>query len=361
MIPRELRLPPNTSTPRRVGDRRAGLLRALDGQRGDHLRPVQRLPRHPGDLRGGASRDRDAGPSATASTRPGRSCTRRRPTGSRAPGRPSSTSPTPRCSSSTSTTSRCTCRRRASPSTGVSSTSVTGSCVGPRLGDARRQEGPGPLAAAGLPRVPPPRRDHLRGDRRRGRAGRDLLAAAQPRGRPGPGRAVRQRPDDPRRSRGFGHRVLNAVEHFEDAHRLITGYRTTNSRMTLGVGVDHVIETDNPWSASRTWSPDLGKVVFTIDARANVPIRITKFFTYHTSRSVPPAELIDRSMRALDRAARVRARSRAPSAPTSSTSGSGPTSRSTGRAASSRRSAGTSSSCARRPPGRRRPASRRRG
>jgi alpha,alpha-trehalose phosphorylase len=110
--------------------------------------------------------------------------------------------------------------------------------------------------------------------------------------------------DDPRRSRGFGHRVLNAVEHFDDAHRLVTGYRTTNSRMTLGVGVDHVIETDNPWSARRTWSPDHGKVVFTIDARANVPIRITKFFTYHTSRSVPPAELVDRSMRALDRATR---------------------------------------------------------
>jgi alpha,alpha-trehalose phosphorylase len=109
---------------------------------------------------------------------------------------------------------------------------------------------------------------------------------------------------DPRRSRGFGHRVLNAVEHFDDAHRLVTGYRTTNSRMTLGVGVDHVIETDNPWSAKRTWSPDLGKVVFTVDARANVPVRITKFFTYHTSRSVPPTELIDRSMRALDRATR---------------------------------------------------------
>jgi alpha,alpha-trehalose phosphorylase len=109
---------------------------------------------------------------------------------------------------------------------------------------------------------------------------------------------------DPRRSRAFEHRVLNAREHVEEAHRLVTGYRTTNSRMTLGVGVDHVIETDNPWRAQRSWSPDVGKVVFTIDARANVPIRITKFFTYHTSRSVPPAELVDRAMRVLDRGMR---------------------------------------------------------
>ena len=109
---------------------------------------------------------------------------------------------------------------------------------------------------------------------------------------------------DPRKSRTFGFRVLNAEDHYENEHRIITGYRTTNSRMTLGAGVDHVVETDNPWYARRSWSQDNGKVVFTIDARAGVPIRITKFFSYHTSRSVPSAELIDRTTRTLDRAVR---------------------------------------------------------
>jgi alpha,alpha-trehalose phosphorylase len=33
-----------------------------------------------------------------------------------------------------------------------------------------------------------------------------------------------------------------------------------------------------------------------------VPIRITKFMTYHSSRNVPPAELVDRAWRTLDRA-----------------------------------------------------------
>jgi alpha,alpha-trehalose phosphorylase len=109
---------------------------------------------------------------------------------------------------------------------------------------------------------------------------------------------------DPRQARAFGHRVLTAKEHHEEAHRIVTGYRTTNSRMTLGVGVDHLIETDNPWQMSSTWGEDLSKVVFTIDARAGVPIRVTKLFTYHTSRAVPPRELVDRSRRTLDRAVR---------------------------------------------------------
>jgi alpha,alpha-trehalose phosphorylase len=109
---------------------------------------------------------------------------------------------------------------------------------------------------------------------------------------------------DPRQARGFGHRVLTAEDHHDEAHRIVTGYRTTNSRMTLGVGVDHLIDTDNPWQRSSTWGEDLSKVVFTIDARAGVPIRVTKFFTYHTSRAVPPRELVDRARRTLDRAVR---------------------------------------------------------
>lgn len=109
---------------------------------------------------------------------------------------------------------------------------------------------------------------------------------------------------DPRRARIFAHRVLNAHSHVEKNFRICTGYRTTNSRMTLGAGIDHVIDTDNPWRSSSSWTEDLGKIVFTIDARAGEPIHITKFFTYHTSRGVPPAELVDRCTRSLDRALR---------------------------------------------------------
>lgn len=109
---------------------------------------------------------------------------------------------------------------------------------------------------------------------------------------------------DPRRAKGFAQRVLNARDHTNKDYRVVTGYRTTNSRMTLGVGMDHALETENQWFAENSWSQDLGKVVFTIEAKAGVPIRLTKFSTYHTSRSVPAIELVDRSMRTLDRAMR---------------------------------------------------------
>ncbi|TVR66960.1 MAG: glycoside hydrolase family 65 protein [Spirochaetaceae bacterium] len=109
---------------------------------------------------------------------------------------------------------------------------------------------------------------------------------------------------DPRRAKSFATRVLNAHHHIDRDLRICTGYRTTNSRMALGCGIDHVIETRNPYQVQRSWSEDLGKIVFTIDARPDEPIRITKFFTYHTSRSVPAAELVDRACRTLDRAVR---------------------------------------------------------
>jgi alpha,alpha-trehalose phosphorylase len=110
---------------------------------------------------------------------------------------------------------------------------------------------------------------------------------------------------DPRRARAFASRVLNARDHAEDDLRVVTGYRTSNSRMSLGVGIEHTVETDNEWYSQRTRNEDLGKVVFVITARPDTPIRITKYMTYHTSRAVPPPELVDRCNRTLDRMIRT--------------------------------------------------------
>ena len=107
---------------------------------------------------------------------------------------------------------------------------------------------------------------------------------------------------DPRRPRAFQHRVLQQREEVAEDLRVMLGYRTMNSAMTLGAGCDHVVETDNTWHAEHSIGEDLGKVVFTIQARAGVPVRITKFFTYHSSRNVPSVELVDRCDRSLDRA-----------------------------------------------------------
>ncbi len=114
----------------------------------------------------------------------------------------------------------------------------------------------------------------------------------------------RRRPTDPRLARQFASRVLNAEHVDSDDHRLLLGYRTSNSRMTLGVGVDHLVETEADHEISLALDGDLSRFVVTADARPGVPIRITKYATYQRSRSVPPQELLDRCGRTLDRAVR---------------------------------------------------------
>ena len=110
---------------------------------------------------------------------------------------------------------------------------------------------------------------------------------------------------DPRRARVFTDRVLNARTHVEDDLRIVTGYQTTNSGMTMSVGVDHRVHCETPVRTATTWSEDLGKVVLSVQAEAGVPIRVEKYFTYHTSRHVPPVELVDRGLRSLDRAVEI--------------------------------------------------------
>jgi alpha,alpha-trehalose phosphorylase len=114
----------------------------------------------------------------------------------------------------------------------------------------------------------------------------------------------RLRPTDPRLAKEFGQRVLNTQLCETPGRRILLGHRTTNSRMTLGIGVEHVIETDAPHEIETFAEEDLAKLVLTADAQPGVPIRITKYLTYQTSRSVPPRELVDRCQRTLDRGVR---------------------------------------------------------
>ena len=107
---------------------------------------------------------------------------------------------------------------------------------------------------------------------------------------------------DPRRARPFPGRVLSARSHVADGGRLVTGYRTTASGMSMCVGVDHVIATADTHTTATTWTEDLAKHVVTVEATAGRTLRIEKHVTYHTSRVVPAEELVDRGLRSLDRA-----------------------------------------------------------
>jgi alpha,alpha-trehalose phosphorylase len=108
--------------------------------------------------------------------------------------------------------------------------------------------------------------------------------------------------EDPRRARGFKNRVLMPMVNYEENQRIIFGYQTNRSKMTLACGVEHVVETECPYSFKREISEDSGKIVFSMEAQPGLPIQLTKYITYHSSRSAPPKELCGRAERTLDRA-----------------------------------------------------------
>ena len=92
-----------------------------------------------------------------------------------------------------------------------------------------------------------------------------------------------EKPDDPRQSRNFTHQVLQPQMQRADDKRIILGFKTANSHMTLGCGIDHQIETKCPFTYKLVPKQDRGKVVFSVDAKAGEPVRITKVFAYHNS------------------------------------------------------------------------------
>jgi alpha,alpha-trehalose phosphorylase len=108
---------------------------------------------------------------------------------------------------------------------------------------------------------------------------------------------------DPRKTEKITERVLLPAEYWQDGLRSALSYQVADSGMTLAVVADHMITTDNEFSARSLVESDIAKNVFRVQAKAGIPTVITKLVSYHTSRSVPARELVDRCRRSLDRAA----------------------------------------------------------
>jgi alpha,alpha-trehalose phosphorylase len=108
---------------------------------------------------------------------------------------------------------------------------------------------------------------------------------------------------DPRKAEKIADRVLEPAEHWQDGMRSALSYQVADSGMTVAVVADHIIDTENDYNARTLIEADIAKNVFRVQAKAGVPIRITKLVSYHTSRGVPPRELVDRCRRSLDRVA----------------------------------------------------------
>lgn len=116
------------------------------------------------------------------------------------------------------------------------------------------------------------------------------------------GRAMPKRAGfDPRKTNKLEDRVLQPQEYWQDGARSALSYRVTESGMTVAVVADHLIETENEYSARTLVEPDIAKNVYRVQAKAGVPVTVTKLVSYHTSRGVPARELIDRCRRTLDR------------------------------------------------------------
>ncbi len=108
--------------------------------------------------------------------------------------------------------------------------------------------------------------------------------------------------DDPRQTKEFSRRVLlPRISSAEDC-RVLLAYRTHNSELALAAGIDHTFASNCSSSINSEHTADTGEVIFAVEAQAGIPIRLTKYMTYHTSERFSPQEICTRAARSLDRA-----------------------------------------------------------
>jgi alpha,alpha-trehalose phosphorylase len=106
---------------------------------------------------------------------------------------------------------------------------------------------------------------------------------------------------DPRLGRRLGRRVLDDRIVEDDAGRLLLGYQTVSSGMTLGIAVDHVVDAPTGHDVTSHADADASEFVLAFDAEPGVPVRLEKYATYQTSRGVDVTQLVGRCRRTLDR------------------------------------------------------------
>ena len=113
--------------------------------------------------------------------------------------------------------------------------------------------------------------------------------------------ASRTSSSDPRKAERIRDRVFLPGEFWQEGDRSTLSYRVANSGMRVAVVADHTIDTANAWSVQKYVDGDIAKNVYSITARKGVPVRVTKVVSYHSSRTTPTRELVDRCCRTLDR------------------------------------------------------------
>jgi alpha,alpha-trehalose phosphorylase len=107
--------------------------------------------------------------------------------------------------------------------------------------------------------------------------------------------------NDPRQTRVFADRVLHPRASYAKDRRIVLCHATEKSRLTLTCAIDHSLDTSCPHTHKVSYAEDFGQVAFTIDARPDCPIHLTKYMVYHTSPTASPEELCGRAEWTMDR------------------------------------------------------------
>jgi alpha,alpha-trehalose phosphorylase len=107
--------------------------------------------------------------------------------------------------------------------------------------------------------------------------------------------------DDPRQAKAFSGRVLHPRASYSKERRIVLCHATEKSRLTVTCATDHALETSCSHSYKAVHTDDFGQVAFTIEARPDCPIQLTKYMVYHTSKTASAEELCGRADWTMDR------------------------------------------------------------
>jgi alpha,alpha-trehalose phosphorylase len=107
--------------------------------------------------------------------------------------------------------------------------------------------------------------------------------------------------DDPRLAKAFSGRVLHPRASYSKGRRIMLCHTTEKSRLIMACATDHALETLCPHTDKTVCADDFGQVAFTIEARQDCPIELTKYIVYHTSNTASAQELCGLTEWTLDR------------------------------------------------------------
>jgi alpha,alpha-trehalose phosphorylase len=114
-------------------------------------------------------------------------------------------------------------------------------------------------------------------------------------------RGVQKGEHDPRQARIFSGEVLHHRASYARDHRIVLAHGTEQTQMILACGIDHDLDCDCPHSYKVSYNEKFGQVAFSIAARPQSPIRLTKYMVYHSARATTPESICGRTEWTLDR------------------------------------------------------------